>query len=76
MDYYMPKVGGPAHIADIDRLLTKAKIACEVSEMKTWAENFKLSTPIPQDLVPLLAKDDGKQLEIVMNNVSLGRASK
>jgi hypothetical protein len=45
----------------------------EVSEMKQWAQRFKLDTPIPRDVLSLMAKHDVEQVEIVMKNMSLGR---
>jgi hypothetical protein len=47
--------------------------ASDVDEMKQWAEGFKVNKPIPNDLLPILAKDGAKQMEIVMKNMSLGR---
>lgn len=44
--------------------------------MRQWAKDFKINKPIPRDIVPLLAKDEATQLEIMMNNVSLGREAK
>jgi hypothetical protein len=48
--------------------------ATEVSEMKAWAEHTKVDMPIPRDLLPLLARDDVKQIEIVMRHVGLGES--
>lgn len=39
--------------------------AVKLNELKRFALNFKLSTPIPADLVPVLAKDEIKQGAIV-----------
>jgi hypothetical protein len=50
--------------------------AIETAEMRKWAEDFKLNNSIPKDILPLLAKDDAKQLEIVMKNMSLGKKEK
>jgi hypothetical protein len=41
--------------------------------MKRWAEDLKINKPIPKDLLPILAKDDDKQMEILMKNKNLGR---
>ncbi|KAF2828071.1 hypothetical protein CC86DRAFT_381033 [Ophiobolus disseminans] len=49
-----------------------AERASQVREMKQWAENLRLGVPIPRDLLPLLAKDDAKQMEIVLRNLRLG----
>jgi len=50
--------------------------AQEMSEMRQWAENLKLNKPIPRDLLPLLAKDGAKQLEIVMKHMHIGEEGK
>ena len=36
----------------------------KLRELRGFSENFKLHTPVPQDLVPILAKDVQKQEEI------------
>ncbi|KAK4102566.1 hypothetical protein N658DRAFT_423235 [Parathielavia hyrcaniae] len=45
---------------------SKAKVDKEVklTELKKFAENFKLFTPVPQDLIPIIAKDPAKQKQI------------
>lgn len=35
-----------------------------MNDLKKFADSFKLSTPVPQDLVPIIAKDPAKQKEI------------
>jgi hypothetical protein len=47
--------------------------ACETSEIKKWAQELRLDKPLPRGLLPLLAKDDAKQMEIVLKNMSLDR---
>ncbi|KAF3936465.1 hypothetical protein ABW19_dt0207485 [Dactylella cylindrospora] len=37
----------------------------KLQDLKRFAMNFKLNTPVPQDLVPILAKDKAKQDEII-----------
>ncbi|KAF3907208.1 hypothetical protein ABW20_dc0100261 [Dactylellina cionopaga] len=37
----------------------------KLQDLKKFAQSFKLNTPVPQDLVPILAKDKAKQEEIV-----------
>lgn len=37
----------------------------KLNELKKFSQNFKLKTPVPEDLVPILAKDETKQKEIV-----------
>jgi hypothetical protein len=63
--YYTP--------GDWDRPLNKATRAREFNELKTWAEGFKLTTPVPRDLMEIITKDEGKRLEIAMRGVSLIR---
>ncbi|KAI1766507.1 hypothetical protein GGR53DRAFT_208621 [Hypoxylon sp. FL1150] len=45
---------------------TKAKADKEVKliELKKFADNFKLPTPVPMDLISIIAKDPAKQREI------------
>ena len=45
---------------------TKAKVDKEVklTELKKFAENFKLFTPVPKDLIGIIAKDPVKQKQI------------
>jgi hypothetical protein len=47
--------------------------AAKLTEMKQWAKSFTINKPVPQDLLPLLTKDDTKQVEIMMRNTSLER---
>ncbi|KAJ9358333.1 hypothetical protein DTO027B9_2524 [Paecilomyces variotii] len=37
----------------------------KLNELMKFSKNFKLSTPVPKDLVPILAKDPSKQEEII-----------
>ncbi|PGH12339.1 hypothetical protein AJ80_06749 [Polytolypa hystricis UAMH7299] len=37
----------------------------KINELMKFSQNFKLGTPVPKDLVPILAKDPSKQTEIV-----------
>jgi hypothetical protein len=39
--------------------------AVKLNDLKKFAQSFKLHTPVPQDLVPILAKDKVKQEKIV-----------
>ncbi|KAL1836156.1 hypothetical protein VTJ49DRAFT_5491 [Mycothermus thermophilus] len=52
-------------IADKART-SRAKVDKEVklTELKKFAENFKLSTPVPKDLISIIAKDPAKQKQI------------
>jgi hypothetical protein len=64
MDHEMPNAPRAAIPQSRDR-------ATEVREMKAWAKDTKVDMPIPRDLLPLLARDDVKQMEIVMRHVGL-----
>jgi hypothetical protein len=46
--------------------MTKAKNDKEIklNDLKKFADSFKLTTPVPSDLVPIIAKDPAKQKEI------------
>jgi hypothetical protein len=55
------------------RTLVDNARAHETSEMKQWAQELNVNKPIPKDLLPLLAKDDAKQMGIVLKNMSLDR---
>ncbi|KAL2011709.1 hypothetical protein VTN00DRAFT_4427 [Thermoascus crustaceus] len=37
----------------------------KLNELMKFSKNFKLATPVPKDLVPILAKDPSKQEEII-----------
>jgi hypothetical protein len=37
----------------------------KLNELMKFSKNFKLATPVPRDLVPILAKDPSKQEEII-----------
>ena len=37
----------------------------KLNDLKKFSTNFKLYTPVPKDLVPILAKDTAKQVEIM-----------
>ena len=39
--------------------------AVKLNDLKKFSQNFKLFTPVPTDLVPILAKDKVKQNEII-----------
>lgn len=45
---------------------TKARAdkASKLSDLKKFSETFKLNSPVPTDLVPIIAKDPAKQREI------------
>ncbi|KAF2399208.1 hypothetical protein EJ06DRAFT_479164 [Trichodelitschia bisporula] len=47
------------------RNLARQDKAVKLNDLKKFAENFKLNTEVPPDLVPILAKDEIKQREIV-----------
>ncbi|KAF1914585.1 hypothetical protein BDU57DRAFT_578937 [Ampelomyces quisqualis] len=50
--------------------------ANETREMRQWAERLELTTQVPQDILHLMAREDGKQMEIMMKNMGLdGKAT-
>jgi hypothetical protein len=50
--------------------------ASKTNEMRQWAEGYKVNKPIPSDLLLLLAKDEAKQMKLVMKNMSLENQTK
>ncbi len=42
----------------------KADSKAKIQELKNFADNFKLPTPVPKDLIPIMAKDPAKQRQI------------
>lgn len=52
-------------ISDRQRTIARENKAVKLNDLKKFAQNFKLSTPVPSDLVPILAKDETKQQAIV-----------
>jgi hypothetical protein len=59
--------------SNVDSSTRGSMRALEHSEMKQWAEGLKIKKPISRDLLPILAKDDDKQMEILMKNTSLDK---
>ncbi|KAF1943930.1 hypothetical protein EJ02DRAFT_452964 [Clathrospora elynae] len=60
----------PLQTPDTNRVADGIR-AKDLSEMRQWSEGITINKPIPRDLLPILAKDDAKQLEIIMKNMSL-----
>ena len=52
-------------MSERQRSIARENKAVKLNDLKKFALNFKLSTPVPTDLVPILAKDDTKQAVIV-----------
>jgi hypothetical protein len=44
--------------------LVRSEMDKRMAELKKFSQNFKLNKPIPDDLVPILAKDEEKQKQI------------
>jgi hypothetical protein len=76
MDHNMSNVRPSDHALITDDTPDRCTRQKEVHEMKQWVDNLILSTPLPRDLLSLLAKDDTKQMEIVLRNMSLGTEEK
>jgi hypothetical protein len=52
-------------MSERQRSIARENKAVKLNDLKKFAQNFKLSTPVPSDLVPILAKDETKQQAIV-----------
>ncbi|KAF2710622.1 hypothetical protein K504DRAFT_266615 [Pleomassaria siparia CBS 279.74] len=52
-------------MSERQRSLARESKAVKLNDLKKFSLNFKLNTPVPQDLVPILAKDEDKQKVIV-----------
>ena len=52
-------------MSERQRNIQRENKAVKLNDLKKFALNFKLSTPVPTDLVPILAKDETKQAAIV-----------
>ena len=52
-------------MAERQRSKVHADKAVKLNDLKKFSQNFKLQTPVPTDLVPILAKEKMKQEEIV-----------
>jgi hypothetical protein len=52
-------------MSERQRVIARENKAVKLNDLKKFAQNFKLSTPVPSDLVPILAKDETKQQAIV-----------
>ncbi|KAL9001119.1 MAG: hypothetical protein Q9169_000302 [Polycauliona sp. 2 TL-2023] len=50
---------------DARRLRNSHDKAIKLNDLMKFSQNFKLDTPVPMDLVPILAKDKTKQQEIL-----------
>lgn len=63
-------------IQDNKRSRASQDKAVRLNDLKKFSKNFKLVTPVPKDLIPILAKDEGKQRQIVENAQRNADASK
>lgn len=52
-------------MSERQRTLQRESKAVKLNDLKKFSQNFKLNTPVPSDLVPILAKDEAKQAQIV-----------
>ncbi|KAF2740625.1 hypothetical protein EJ04DRAFT_424491 [Polyplosphaeria fusca] len=52
-------------MSERQRSLARESKAVKLNDLKKFSQNFKLNTPVPTDLVPILAKDENKQQLIV-----------
>lgn len=54
-------------VSDSRRQRVSQDKAIKLNDLMKFSKNFKLLTPVPKDLVPILAKDKAKQEEIMEN---------
>lgn len=54
-------------VSDNRRQRVSQDKAIKLNDLMKFSKNFKLLTPVPKDLVPILAKDKAKQEEIMEN---------
>ena len=54
-----------SRLSERQRAQRNADKQLKINDLKKFSSNFKLSTPVPTDLVPILAKDKIKQEEII-----------
>lgn len=52
-------------LTERQRSIARESKAVKLNDLKKFSQNFKLNTPVPTDLVPILAKDETKQQQIV-----------
>lgn len=52
-------------VSDHRRQRVSQDKAVKINDLMKFSQNFKLHTPVPKDLVPILAKDKSKQEEIM-----------
>lgn len=52
-------------MSERQRSIARESKAVKLNDLKKFSQNFKLNTPVPTDLVPILAKDETKQQQIV-----------
>lgn len=52
-------------VQERQRSMARESKAVKLNDLKKFSQNFKLHTPVPTDLVPILAKDEDKQQQIV-----------
>ena len=50
-----------------------AERVAELKDISDGPDKLEINKPIPKDLLPILAKDDDKQMGILMKNTSLWR---
>ena len=63
-------------VQDHKRSRTAADKAVKLNDLMRFSKNFKLLTPVPKDLIPILAKDESKQREIVQKAQRIAESSK
>ncbi|KAF2814371.1 uncharacterized protein BDZ99DRAFT_516970 [Mytilinidion resinicola] len=61
-------------IQERQRSIARESKAVKLNDLKKFSSDFKLNTAIPGDLVPILAKDEAKQKEIVQKSMKEARS--
>ncbi|KAF2651361.1 hypothetical protein K491DRAFT_607077 [Lophiostoma macrostomum CBS 122681] len=52
-------------LSERQRSLARESKAVKLNDLKKFSQNFKLNTSVPKDLLPILAKDETKQQQIL-----------
>ncbi|CAI6338275.1 unnamed protein product [Periconia digitata] len=62
-------------MSERQRSIARESKAVKLNDLKKFSQNFKLHTPVPTDLVPILAKDEGKRKLIVQKALKNAKES-
>jgi hypothetical protein len=56
-------------VSERQRQVARESKAVKLNDLKKFSQHFEVRTPVPEDLVPYLAKDETKQQEVVQKNL-------